>query len=122
MRPSRDGRYLALRTANAEASFLVVIPTEGGPAQEVLEMPRSQGWLRLADWTPDGRFLVYLVGFEGTSSLWRVPATGGAQLRLPLPMENAPDDLRISPDGTHFSVQMGRPQASLWVLENFLPS
>ena len=76
--------------------------------------------MRLLDWTPDGRFLVYTANIKGESWLWRIPVEGGNPLRLPLRMDEA-RSLQIAPDGRHFAVRIGLGQASVWVLENFLP-
>ncbi len=86
---------------------------------------RATGSLRQAlTWSPDGRFLLFA---RGDSSLWRVPAVGGAAERVGLDMRVKtpalhPDGKRLVFVGLPALLPDGRQQrASVSTLENFLP-
>jgi len=138
---SPDSRQVAFVWAdwwdseNPGTTALRVIPTSGGEARELLELPPPQmsvaPVLALA-WTPDSRHLLYATsraGAEPKMELWRIPAAGGQPESLGLVMEGlAPYGLSVHPDGERVAFTAGetRPasagrlvswSADLWALE-----
>src|SRR5262249_49755322 len=83
---SPDGRSLAfLRAFSSGVSEVYVAPAAGGPAQRITEDNRS---VVAVAWTRDGRSIVFSSDRARNSALWRVPASGGTPVRLPLIGEN----------------------------------
>ena len=135
---SPDSRQVAfvwaewLGFGNPGTTGLRVIPTSGGEARELLELPPPQmaGPTPLLglSWTPDSRHLLYATsraGAEPKMELWRIPAAGGQPESLGLVMEGlAPYGLSVHPDGERVAFTAGklarRPpgwSTELWALE-----
>ena len=122
---SPDGAQLALTLLGC---VVEVMPAGGGPSREVFRSPTPEGFtgsLRQAlTWSPDGQFLLFA---RGDSSLWKVPASGGAAERVGLDMRVKtpalhPDGKRLAFVGLPALLPDGRqPRASVSTLENFLP-
>jgi Tol biopolymer transport system component/serine/threonine protein kinase len=72
---SPDGQTLAFIRQGSEAVMdIYLVPVSGGEPRR-LTFDDRQLWG--ADWTPDGREIVFSSTRGGGSSLWRIPATGG---------------------------------------------
>ena len=124
---SPDSRQVAfvwaewLGFGNPGTTGLRVIPTSGGEARELLELPPPQmsgptPVLGLS-WTPDSRHLLYATsraGAEPKMEFWRIPAAGGQPESLGLVMEGlAPHGLSVHPDGERVAFTAGEtPSAS----------
>jgi tricorn protease len=107
---SPDGKTIAF-TADYDGSFSIyTIPTTGG-------IPARLTWYgtgeRVADWYPDGKSILFASGRESGrdrfNQFYKIPATGGAPQKLPLPFAEYGT---LSPDATHlafnFTSQVGR--------------
>ena len=139
---SPDSRQVAfvwaewLGFGNPGATGLRVIPTSGGEARELLELPPPQmsGPIPVLglSWTPDSRHLLYATsraGAEPKMELWRIPAAGGQPESLGLVTEGlAPYGLSVHPDGERVAFTAGETRsasdgrqvswsADLWALE-----
>jgi len=94
---SFDGRRLGISHHSAEdkdESVIYVLPAGGGTPKRVTSKAPSY----LHGWSPDGRFLVYTGGRDGTYDIYRIPVSGGDEVRL----TDAPgldDGPGYSPDG-----------------------
>ena len=122
---SPDGRWIAFTCASrpAKSQRLSVIPSGGGPARDLVEVPG--GMLGVGAWTRDGRRILFTQttadeNHKHQGELWSVPFEGGPPRRLGLAMR-ALRDVRVSPDGTRIAFTSGYPESDLWVFENFLP-
>ena len=72
---SPDGKSIAfVRTLTDGVDDLWVVPARGGDARRLTFENRA---LTGADWTPDGRSLVFSSSRAGLFSLWRLPLSGG---------------------------------------------
>jgi Tol biopolymer transport system component/DNA-binding winged helix-turn-helix (wHTH) protein len=72
---SPDGKSIAfVRTLTDGVDDLWVVPARGGDARRLTFENRS---LTGADWTPDGKSLVFSSSRAGLFSLWRLPLSGG---------------------------------------------
>jgi tricorn protease len=107
---SPDGKTIAF-TADYDGSFSIyTIPTSGG-------IPARLTWYgtgeRVADWYPDGKSILFASGRESGrdrfNQFYKIPATGGAPQKLPLPFAEYGT---LSPDASHlaftFTSQVGR--------------
>lgn len=126
---SPDGGQLAFLRGVAESPSrdvqLVVMPANGGDGRVVHQASNWYDGSRFGSlgWSNDGRFILFVEpsGESSTSTLWRVPASGGpaqktgisATGRIKVPAE-VPGGGRL----TYSVVEEG--SAELWVLENFL--
>ena len=108
---SFDGRMLGLSHHAAEdsgASIIYTVPAIGGTPKRVT----AKGPSYLHGWSPDGRWLVYTGQRNGELDIYKVPVTGGDEIRL----TNAPgldDGPEFTPDGTYIyfnSSRSGRMQ------------
>ena len=94
---SFDGKRLGLShhsPEDQEESVIYVLPAEGGAPERVTAKAPSY----LHGWSPDGRFMVYTGGRDGSYDIYRIPVVGGEEVRL----TDAPaldDGPEYSPDG-----------------------
>ncbi|HEV8364778.1 MAG TPA: hypothetical protein VGQ52_14785 [Gemmatimonadaceae bacterium] len=108
---SFDGRMLAISHHAVEdsgASIIYTLPATGGTPKRVT----AKGPSYLHGWSPDGRWLVY-TGIRGDElDVYKIPVTGGSEIRL----TSAPgldDGPEFTPDGAHIyfnSSRSGRMQ------------
>jgi tricorn protease len=107
---SPDGNSIAF-TADYDGSLSIyTIPTTGG-------IPTRLTWYgspeRVTDWYPDGKSILFASGRESGrdrfNQFYKIPATGGAPQKLPLPFAEYGS---LSPDASHlaftFTSQVGR--------------
>ncbi|WP_274918166.1 amidohydrolase family protein [Streptomyces sp. WZ-12] len=103
---SRDGRQIAFRALNA----LWLLPVGGRPRKLL-----DDGYFHAdPDFTPDGRWLVYVSDRAGTAHLWRLDLASGHTERL-TDLPNGQLTPRVSPDGTRIAYQ--DESGALWVLD-----
>ena len=108
---SFDGKMLAISNHAVEdsgASIVYTVPTTGGTPKRVT----AKGPSYLHGWSPDGRWLVYVGQRNGDFDVYKIPVTGGGEIRL----TSAPgldDGPEYTPDGKYIyfnSVRSGRMQ------------
>jgi regulation of enolase protein 1 (concanavalin A-like superfamily) len=110
---SFDGTMMGISHHAPEAggkSVIYVLPATGGVPRRVTEHGPSY----LHGWSPDGRSLVFTGERDGEFDIYRVPAEGGAEVRL-TSAEGLDDGSEYSPDGAWIyfnSARTGRMQ--LW--------
>ena len=108
---SFDGRMLGISHHTAEdsgASIIYTLPATGGTPKRIT----AKGPSYFHGWSPDGRWLVY-TGIRGPElDVYKIPATGGDEIRL----TTAPgldDGAEFTPDGAYIyfnSSRSGRMQ------------
>ncbi len=94
---SPDGKTLAFSRAHSYlkvALYLLALGDRDEPRGEPRLLTPDQPFIMGADWTSDGRSIVFSSGQMGSSNLWIVPASGGTPERL-VGGENA-EDLSVS--------------------------
>lgn len=75
---SPDGNTISfLRSLSDGVSDIYTVPAAGGSASRVTAENRS---ITGADWSPDGRSLIFSSSRAGLFSLWKIPAAGGEPL------------------------------------------
>jgi eukaryotic-like serine/threonine-protein kinase len=112
---SPDGNSVAfLRALSSGVSEVFVVPVKGGPARRVTEDNRSAVAL---GWTRDSRSIVFSSDRARNSALWRVSATGGNPVRVPLIGENASDPA-ASPDGHRLAYAQFFEDANIWRIDS----
>ncbi|HEY3113242.1 MAG TPA: hypothetical protein VGJ62_06115 [Gemmatimonadaceae bacterium] len=108
---SFDGRMLAISNHSPEesgASIVYVVPATGGTPRRVT----AKGPSYLHGWSPDGRWLVYVGQRSDEFDIYKIPVTGGDEIRL----TSAPgldDGPEYTPDGKYIyfnSARSGRMQ------------
>jgi TolB protein len=108
---SFDGRMTGISHHAAEdsgASIIYTLPSTGGTPTRVT----AKGPSYLHGWSPDGRWLVYTGQRGGVFDVYKIPVTGGDEIRL----TTAPgldDGPEFTPDGTYIyfnSSRSGRMQ------------
>jgi eukaryotic-like serine/threonine-protein kinase len=97
---SPDGSRIAFVSDRDGAGNFFQKPASGAGNEELLLKTNERKWL--ADWSKDGRFIIYIKLSQKTKTdLWVLPMTGD---RKPIPFLQSPfneDHPRFSPDG-HF--------------------
>src|SRR2546426_1176802 len=96
---SPDGRRVAFSSDRSGHGAIYVKESSGGADEELLQ--QSGEPQRIADWSADGRFILYDQGdpSKGRIELWAVPISGD---RRPFPVVQGPsrdESGRFSPDG-----------------------
>ena len=149
---SPDGAQLAYLLSTAIPSPILfwrdqlgVVPVGGGESRDVfrddtvkiagkvLRMASSDGRFDSVAWTPDQRYLLFVMQGNASESgnlpvhhaaeLWRVPVTGGDPEPTGVSVKGGLYYPGMSPDGHQitFVAQENHPD-ELWALENFLPA
>ncbi|MHC2990324.1 biopolymer transporter TolR, partial [Pontibacter sp. HJ8] len=110
---SFDGKTLGLSSSSGDqkyGSLVYTVPIQGGQPKQITPIGPSY----LHGWSPDGKYLVYTGERNREYDIYRIPATGGEEVRL----TTAPgldDGSEYSPDGRYIyfnSVRSGTMQ--LW--------
>jgi TolB protein len=110
---SFDGRMLAISHHAVEdsgASVVYTVPITGGTPRRVTAQGVGASYLH--GWSPDGRWLVYVGERNDSFDIYRIPTTGGNEIRL----TTAPgldDGPEYTPDGAYIyfnSTRSGRMQ------------
>jgi Tol biopolymer transport system component/DNA-binding winged helix-turn-helix (wHTH) protein len=110
---SPDGRTLAFNRISEDVG-IYVIPVAGGEARQVTS--EQHFWLERFAWTPDGRELMFSSSGgapEGSSSLWRVPVSGGTPQRFAVAGNNAANPA-VSLRGNRLAFEERRMDANIW--------
>lgn len=83
---SPDSSEVAFMGSYEGGRDLYILPVGGGPPRRVTHHPTTEN---LCDWTPDGASLVFsssdMGGLTRSQQLYKVPASGGLPVRLPVP-------------------------------------
>jgi hypothetical protein len=130
---SPDGKFLAftleglVENNKALARRIMVIPTAGGSARELMksEQPVFSGSLA---WSPDSRYLYFAhrsrdfgSRSQNSARVYRISVSEGAVEELQFEARGL-TELRLSPDNRQVAfTQFGKSQGEIWVMENFLP-
>ena len=126
---SRDGKQLAFVWMNDPKSKEFVIKSLSTTDGTVRELLKVQSPVNLLTYTPDGRFLLFLLYAQMTNpfpvtEVWMVPAEGGEPRKTGL-TGNGIGALSFFPDGERIVFQAGtggRGKSELWAIKNFLPT
>ena len=96
---SFDGSMIGISHHSADddgASIVYTLPVGGGTPTRVT----SRGPSYLHGWSPDGQWLVYTGGRDDNYDIYKIPATGGEEIRLTT-WEGLDDGSEYSPDGQY---------------------
>ena len=108
---SFDGRTLAISHHSASdsgQSIVYTVPLRGGTPARVT----ANGPSYLHGWSPDGKYLVYTGQRDGEFDVYRIPASGGEEMRLTT-TPGLDDGPEYTPDGRYIyfnSVRSGTMQ------------
>ena len=108
---SFDGRMQGISHHTAEdsgASIVYTLPSAGGTPKRVT----AKGPSYLHGWSPDGRWLVYTGQRNNEFDVYKIPATGGEEIRL-TSSPGLDDGPEFTPDGKYVyfnSTRTGRMQ------------
>jgi Tol biopolymer transport system component len=114
---SPDGRQIAFTESDpaAKTSTLFVMAVQAGPTHELFRAAEPTR-ATAAQWTPDGRHLVFSTKEGDSTKYWIIPSSGGTLTRLELE-----HSLAIHPDGRQVAFTSGSRKSEVWALEHFLP-
>ena len=108
---SPDGKLVAfVRQTSASVDDLFVIPTTGGEARRLTSDHTPIHGLA---WTRDGRSLVFASSRAGGTSLWMVPAVGGAAVSVPVGGADV-ENLSIASRGNRLLYTQGGIYPNIW--------
>jgi Tol biopolymer transport system component len=149
---SPDGAQLAYLLSTPVPSSLLpfrnqlgVVPVSGGQSRDVflddtvkiagkmLRMEGSDNRFNSVAWTPDQRYLLFVMQgnaheagnrqVKHAAELWRVPVTGGDPEPTGVSVKGGLYYPGMSPDGRQITFGAEEPHPDeLWALENFLPA
>ncbi|HJQ12547.1 MAG TPA: hypothetical protein VJ840_16055 [Gemmatimonadaceae bacterium] len=108
---SFDGKMLAISNhspADSNASIVYTVPTTGGVPKRIT----AKGPSYLHGWSPDGRWLVYVGQRNDEFDIYKIPVTGGEEIRL-TSARGLDDGPEYTPDGQYIyfnSARTGRMQ------------
>lgn len=133
---SPDGQWIAVLEASGGGLVgpgrILVMPTAGGEARQVLDVtaPDGVGPLRTMAWTADNRALLVIRTTPSGKRLWEVPVDGRPARALDIDAEifatgaeGALDQgFALSPGGTQLAFLSGRTAYEVWAVENLLPA
>jgi eukaryotic-like serine/threonine-protein kinase len=79
---SPDGRLLAFtypesQDPNAPPNRIAVVPFEGGPIQKTFQFSSSGTVITIAQWSLDGKSILYTTSVNNVSNVWRQSLDGG---------------------------------------------
>jgi len=120
-----DGKQLVVSTQEEKFQVVFVMPATGGEARELVRIDAAEANYRVPpSWTPDGRYVVFPRGQNGSRTrrvqIWRIAAEGGVPQRLGLTVDEL-WWLRVHPDGRRVATGALKNNIEIWALENFLP-
>ena len=109
---SFDGMMLGVSGQGGpdKQSRIFTLPSIGGAAKQITELAPSY----LHGWSPDGKWLVFTGGRKGKYDIYKVPAEGGAEVRLTdaVGLNDGPE---FSPDGQFIYFNSSRTgKMQLW--------
>lgn len=111
---------------------VVLIPSQGGQATELLRWDEPTGYLTNFAWSRDGKTVLFTLHREPVTGknlkrideFWQV-TTDGSQPRKIMETDlsmSVPRGLRVHPDGQRITFSAATMHQELWLMENFLPS
>jgi Tol biopolymer transport system component len=124
---SPDGRQLAFVLVKEDGSkSVMVMPTAGGEARELLTRNKGEPWPQVVEWSHDARYVYYVLWGgpkeDSNRGLWRVAADGGEHEQLDWYMEFDVKQIpSFHPDGRRIGFTVAEFGAEVWVMEDFLP-
>ena len=118
---SPDGERLAV-VSREEQRAIQIVPSSGGPAQDIYRFKHSGGHPTWLDWAPDGRSIIFTQRNEGPGwGLWRISVDGGGPESLGISTSYI-EEVCVHPDGKRLALSTSANEGpELWVMENFLP-
>ena len=96
---SFDGKMLGVSHHSADDdgnSMVYTLPASGGTPKKIT----SKGPSYLHGWSPDGKWLTYTGGRGGNYDIYKIPSTGGEEIRL-TSAEGLDDGSEYTPDGKY---------------------
>jgi tricorn protease len=111
---SPDGKTIAFTGQYDGNTDVFVVPVAGGVPQRLTWHPGADAAVA---WAPDGKSILFKSGrasYSGFARFFTVPATGGVETEVPLPMA---DDGAYSPDGSKLAYTPLAPAfagAAMW--------
>jgi eukaryotic-like serine/threonine-protein kinase len=100
------------RTGNFESCS--VLPFDGSsPPREV----GPRGICTAAGWSPDGTWMYFSVGVQGSSHLWRQRFSGGTPEQITFGPTTEEVTLAVAPDGASLVTSVGQSRSTVWIHE-----
>lgn len=117
--PSPDGAWLAYKERGPGADPAVQLIPAGGGEPRVLYRAETGTIHALVDWTPDGRYLLFVAAPaypDPPAELWRVSTAGDAEKIGEIP-DWSVDGPALHPDGRTIAYRAGETRGEIWALD-----
>ncbi len=111
---SPDRRWVLVVEMGRTGSFQPcrVVPFAGNSTGRTVG---PNGGCLAAAWSPDGRWMYFTVGVNGTAHLWRQRFPDGAPQQITSGPATEESGIAIAPDGRSLITSVGQTQGSLWI-------
>ncbi len=119
---SPDGKTLLFGLFNPEEkkAHLYTMPADGGKEKEICAVQEKNAYrFNSAVWSPDGRYIYFLEGPDGTSNLWRIPAEGGTPEKV-WHTKNLIGLISLNPDQEQIAYSIYKRETEIRKIENLV--
>lgn len=109
---------------------VMLIPAQGGPANELVRWDEPAGVLTNFAWSRDSKTVLFVLhrdpvkgkNLKQIDELWQVSIDGGQPRKITETDSGVWYDLRVHPDGQRIAFWAALARTELWVMQNFLPA
>jgi Tol biopolymer transport system component len=124
--PSPDGQRfwaptLSESTDESRLAKLGIYHMSDGTLEQWVEAPAAPQWVlnQLAQWSADGRSMIFRRTSNGISNLWTLPLDGGEPQQFTKFDGETIFSYAFSPDGTRIAMSRGRSAGDVVMIRNF---
>jgi serine/threonine protein kinase len=114
--PSPDHKWLLVVEMDGRGILRIceVVPFDKSSSAKVREVG-PPGTCTAAAWSPDGAWMYFSVGVQGSWHLWRQRFSGGAPEQITFGPTTEERGVAVAPDGASLVTSVGRSHSTLWI-------